>query len=116
MCCYVSPFLDWVSANSRLTGRIYQQAVMVNGSIADTSLASTLEQQCGNETLTSPTGVSGSGIASSSAPAASGSQSASGSASDAANAAGVASVLSSGAIYGAVAMIGAVAAGGALVL
>jgi hypothetical protein len=96
-----------------LTDSIYQQAVMANGSIADTSLASTLEQQCGNETLTNPTGVTGSGIASSSSPAASGSQSASASASGAANAA---SVLSAGAFYGAVAMIGAVVAGGALVL
>lgn len=85
---------------------------MANGSIENTQLADTLEQQCGNQTLTNPTGVSGSGIASSSAPASSGG--ASGSTSP--NAAGPAQLLSTGAIYGAMVMIGALAAGGALVL
>jgi hypothetical protein len=87
---------------------------MANGSIADTSLASTLEQQCGNETLTATSGVV-TGSASASATGAGASSSAA-SASTSANAAGVAQSLSSGAIYGAVAMIGAVAAGGALIL
>jgi hypothetical protein len=97
-----------------LTDSIYQQAIMANGSIADTSLASTLEQQCGNETLTSASGVvSGSASASASGGAASSSAA---SASTSPNAAGVAQTLSTGAIYGAVAMIGAVAAGGALIL
>jgi hypothetical protein len=94
---------------------IYQQAVKANGSISDTSLAGTLEQQCGNETLTNPSGVSSNG-ASSSSPASSASASGSASASTSPTAAGIAHVLSTGAIYGAVAMIGAVAAGGALVL
>lgn len=90
---------------------IYQQAVMANGSIEDTQLADTLEQQCGNETLTSPSGVtSPSGGASSSAPAASGS------ATESPNGAGVATIMSTGAVYGTVVMLGAVALGGALVL
>jgi hypothetical protein len=87
---------------------------MANGSIADTSLASTLEQQCGNETLTATSGVV-TGSSSASATGAGASSSAA-SASSSPNAAGVAQSLSSGAIYGAVAMIGAVAAGGALIL
>ena len=89
---------------------------MANGSIADSSLASTLEQQCGNQTLTSASGVvTGSASASASGSGAAASSSAA-SASSSPNAAGVAQSLSSGAIYGAVAMIGAVAAGGALIL
>lgn len=88
---------------------------MANGSIADSSLASTLQQQCGNETLTATSGVvSGSASASSTGAAAASSSAAS--ASTTPNAAGLAQSLSTGAIYGAVAMIGAVAAGGALIL
>lgn len=88
---------------------IYQQAVQANGSIEDTQLADTLEQQCGNETLTTPSGVT-SPSGSSSSPAASGSASGS----DAPN--GAATLLSTGAVYGTVVMLGAVALGGALVL
>jgi len=88
---------------------------MANGSIADSSLANTLQQQCGNETLTATSGVvSGSASASSTGGAAASSSAAS--ASTTPNAAGLAQSLSTGAIYGAVAMIGAVAAGGALIL
>jgi len=89
---------------------------MANGSIADSSLANTLQQQCGNETLTATSGVvSGSASASSTGGGAAASSSAA-SASTTPNAAGLAQSLSTGAIYGAVAMIGAVAAGGALIL
>jgi hypothetical protein len=93
---------------------IYQQAVKANGSIEDTQLADTLQQQCGNETLTNATGVSGGGSSSSSSAASSSAPAASGS--NSSNAAGIAQVLSTGAIYGTVAMLGAVAVGGALVL
>lgn len=85
---------------------------MANGSIEDTQLADTLQQQCGNETLTNPSGVDSSAAASSSGPSAS--ASASGSTSP--NAAGPAQLLSTGAIYGTLIMLGAVAAGGALIL
>lgn len=83
---------------------------MANGSIEDTQLADTLEQQCGNETLTNPSGVQSSSPASSSAA----SGGASGSSSP--NAAGVAQLMSSGAVIGSAVMLGAVALGGALVL
>lgn len=91
---------------------IYQQAVKANSSIADTSFANTLQQQCGNETLTntSPSGVAGASSAASSSPA----SSASGSTSP--NAAGPVQIMSTAAIYGTVVMLGAVAVGGALVL
>ena len=88
---------------------------MANGSIADSSLASTLQQQCGNETLTSASGVV-TGSASASASGSSAASSSAASASTSPNAAGLAQSLSTGAIYGAVAMIGAVAAGSALIL
>lgn len=85
---------------------------MANGSIENTQLADTLQQQCGNETLTNPSGVDSSAGASTSGPSASGG--ASGSTSP--NAAGASQILSTGAIYGTLVMLGAVAAGGALVL
>lgn len=120
MRCYVSPPV----AENRVAAicsdgcadetSIYQQAVQANGSIQDTQLADTLEQQCGNETLTNPSGVQSSSPASSSASASGGSGGASGSTSP--NAAGAAQILSSGAVIGSAVMLGAVALGGALVL
>lgn len=111
----ISQLSDAFSSGEFCTGcvaTIYQQAVMANGSIEDTELADTLEQQCGNQTLTNPSGVQSSSPASSSAsPSASG---ASGSSSG--NAAGAVQVVSSGAVIGSVVMLGAVALGGALVL